>query len=122
MREPIVAGEPPTPLQRVLVVANTGNGVSSALDWRRFTFINVDLTVHLERLPGGEWVCLDAVTLPGRTGMAAPTPSSSTRAAGSAEPCRRSWSASDELRRQGPPAGRDRQADRRRGGEGEDDG
>ncbi len=64
MREPLVVGEEPTPLQRVLVVADSGNGVSSALDWRRFSFVNVDLSVHLERLPGGEWVCLDAVTLP----------------------------------------------------------
>ncbi len=45
-------------------LADSGNGVSSALDWRRFSFVNVDLSVHLERLPGGEWVCLDAVTLP----------------------------------------------------------
>ena len=64
MREPLVAGEEPTPLQRTLVLADSGNGVSSALDWRRFSFVNVDLSVHLERMPGGEWVCLDAVTLP----------------------------------------------------------
>ncbi len=69
MREPLVAGEEPTPLQRVLVVADSGNGVSSALDWRRFVFVNVDLSVHLERLPRGEWVCLDAVTLPQPEGV-----------------------------------------------------
>jgi hypothetical protein len=28
----------------------------------RWRFINPDLTIHLQRLPGGEWVCLDAVT------------------------------------------------------------
>ncbi|MGZ8667537.1 MAG: thioesterase family protein, partial [Solirubrobacterales bacterium] len=70
MREPLVAGEEPTPLQRVLVVADSGNGVSSALDWRRYSFVNVDLSVHLERLPGSEWVCLDAVTLPQPEGVA----------------------------------------------------
>jgi Thioesterase-like superfamily len=32
-------------------------------------FINVDLTVHLHRLPGGEWVCLDAITIPEPTGI-----------------------------------------------------
>ena len=63
MREPLVAGEEPTPLQRVLAVADSGNGVSSILDWRRYLFVNVDLSVQLERLPQGEWVCLDAVTL-----------------------------------------------------------
>lgn len=64
MRQPLVAGEEPSPLQRVLVTADVGNGVSAALDYRRYLFINVDLTVHLERLPAGEWVCVDAVTLP----------------------------------------------------------
>jgi Acyl-CoA thioesterase C-terminal domain/Acyl-CoA thioesterase N-terminal domain len=65
----LVAGEQPTPLQRLLAVADTGNGISAALDYRKFVFINVDLTVHIHRLPEGEWVCLDAVTLPERTGI-----------------------------------------------------
>ena len=64
MRHPLVAGEEPTPLQRVLIAADSGNGISSTLDFRRYLFINVDLTVHLHRLPAGEWVCLDAVTVP----------------------------------------------------------
>jgi hypothetical protein len=69
MRYPLVEGESPTPLQRVLVVADSGNGVSATLDWRRYLFINVDLSVHLNRLPSGEWVCLDAITIPERTGV-----------------------------------------------------
>jgi hypothetical protein len=69
MRQPLVAGEEPTPLQRVLVTADVGNGVSAALDYRRYLFINVDLTVHLERMPVGEWVCVDAVTLPQPNGL-----------------------------------------------------
>jgi hypothetical protein len=69
MRVGLVAGEQPTPLQRLLAAADTGNGISAALDWRRYIFINVDLSVHIHRLPDGEWVCLDAVTLPERTGI-----------------------------------------------------
>jgi Thioesterase-like superfamily len=69
MRQPLVAGEEPTPLQRTLVVADVGNGVSSTLDYRRFVFVNVDLTVHLERMPAGEWIGVDAVTLPQPTGI-----------------------------------------------------
>jgi hypothetical protein len=69
MRFPLVEGEQPTPLQRVLVAADSGNGVSAALDWRRFLFINTDLSVHLHRLPAGEWVCLDAVTRPEAHGV-----------------------------------------------------
>jgi hypothetical protein len=68
MRQPLVAGERPSPLQRVLVAADVGNGVSASLDYRRYLFINVDLTVHLERMPAGEWVCVDAATLPRPTG------------------------------------------------------
>jgi hypothetical protein len=69
MRQPLVSGEQPSPLQRVLVTADVGNGVSASLDYRRYLFINVDLTVHLERMPEGEWVCVDAVTLPQPNGV-----------------------------------------------------
>ncbi|HET8954538.1 MAG TPA: thioesterase family protein [Solirubrobacterales bacterium] len=69
MRRPLVAGEEPTPLQRTLVAADVGNGISAALDFRRFLFINVDLTVHLERMPKGEWIGVDAATLPRPKGV-----------------------------------------------------
>lgn len=71
MRLPLVAGEEPTPLQRAMVVADVGNGVSAPLDWRRYLFINVDLSVHLHRLPAGEWIGIDAVTTPEPSGLGA---------------------------------------------------
>jgi hypothetical protein len=42
------------------------------LDWRVWWFINTELTLHLEREPRGEWICLDAVTSiqPGGAGLA----------------------------------------------------
>jgi hypothetical protein len=70
MRHPLVAGEEPSPLQRTLIAADVGNGISGAVDFQRFVFVNVDLTVQLERLPEGEWVCVDAVTLPRPRGNA----------------------------------------------------
>jgi acyl-Coa thioesterase superfamily protein/acyl-CoA thioesterase superfamily protein len=69
MGVPLIPGEDPSPLQRVLAAADSGNGVSATLDWNRFLFINVDLSVHLHRMPEGEWVGLDAVTLPEPTGI-----------------------------------------------------
>jgi hypothetical protein len=69
MRVPLVDGEEPTPLERVLVAADSGNGVSATLDWSRFLFVNVDLSVHLHRPLDGEWVCLDAITIPERSGI-----------------------------------------------------
>jgi hypothetical protein len=68
-RHPLVAGEEMTPLQRVLIAADSGNGVSATLEHERYIFINVDLTVHLHRLPHGEWVGLDAVTIPEPEGI-----------------------------------------------------
>jgi Thioesterase-like superfamily len=62
MRVPLVEGEEPSPLTRVLVAADSGNGVSNVLDFGRYLFVNTDLTVHLLRYPAGEWVCLDAAT------------------------------------------------------------
>jgi hypothetical protein len=69
MRHPLVEGEEPTPLQRALIAADVGNGISAVLDWREYVFINVDLTVHFERMPEGEWVCVDAVTRPQPSGI-----------------------------------------------------
>lgn len=62
MKIPLVEGEEPTPRQRVMVVADSGNGASNVLDWGRYLFVNTELTVHFTRQPVGEWVLLDAST------------------------------------------------------------
>ena len=62
MRMPVIEGEEPTGLQRVLAVADSGNGISGTLDMSKWWFINPELTVHVEREPRGEWICLDAAT------------------------------------------------------------
>ncbi|MBK5305645.1 MAG: thioesterase family protein [Frankiaceae bacterium] len=71
-RVTVVPDEPLSPLQRVLVVADSGSGISSELDLRRWLFINPELTVHLHREPVGEWICVDASTTisPGGVGLA----------------------------------------------------
>jgi len=66
---PVVAGEEPSPLQRVAAAADFGNGVSAELDFGRYLFINPDLSIHLRRPAVGEWVCLDAVTRLGVPGV-----------------------------------------------------
>ncbi|AWK09912.1 thioesterase family protein [Streptomyces spongiicola] len=62
MRMPLVSGEEIRPLDRVLVAADSGNGISNVLDFERQVFVNADLTVHLHRHPAGEWVCVEART------------------------------------------------------------
>jgi hypothetical protein len=68
LKVPIVEGEAPTPRQRVMAVADSGNGVSNVLDWSKNLFINTELTVHFAREPVGEWVCLEASTQIGEAG------------------------------------------------------
>jgi hypothetical protein len=62
LRYPLVAGEETGPLERVLALADSGNGLSGQLDISKWQFINPELTVHLHREAAGEWVCLDAQT------------------------------------------------------------
>jgi hypothetical protein len=63
LRHPLLAGQELTPLARLAATADFGNGVSAALPFERFLFINADLTIHLQRQPRGEWIGLDARTL-----------------------------------------------------------
>jgi hypothetical protein len=70
---PVVAGEEPTPLQRVVAAADFGNGISSAYPFDEYLFANCDLSVHLHREPEGEWIGLDARTIVGPQGVAQAT-------------------------------------------------
>ncbi len=72
LRHPLLPGEGLTPLARLAATADFGNGVSAALPFDRFVFINADLTIHLQRQPRGEWIGIDARTLldDGGTGLA----------------------------------------------------
>ena len=68
LRVPVVLGEAPTGVQRTIATADFGNGLSWVLP-ESWLFINPDLTVHLLRVPVGEWICLAARTLPSSTGV-----------------------------------------------------
>lgn len=62
LRVPVVAGEVPTPLQTLMAVVDSANGISWALPFEQWLFPNTDLGVYLAREPEGEWIALDAVT------------------------------------------------------------
>ena len=72
LKHPLVPDEEPSPLQRVVAVADSGNGLSGELDLTAWHFINPELTVHLHREAVGEWVCVAAQTAisPGGAGLA----------------------------------------------------
>jgi hypothetical protein len=66
----LVAGEPMTPLQHLLVMTDAASGISAALDWGTTSFANVDLSLALHRPPAGEWLGMDARTVLGGAGAA----------------------------------------------------
>jgi acyl-Coa thioesterase superfamily protein/acyl-CoA thioesterase superfamily protein len=68
LRVGLVDGEEPTGLQRMLAIADSGNGVSGVLPLDEWLYINPELTVHVRREPRGEWICLDAETAISRGG------------------------------------------------------
>ncbi|WP_104522714.1 thioesterase family protein [Blastococcus atacamensis] len=66
----LVAGEPMTPLQHLLVMTDAASGISATLDWTEATFANVDLALALHRPPQGEWLGMAAETVLGGAGAA----------------------------------------------------
>jgi hypothetical protein len=72
IRDALVEGEAPEPLDHLFCAADAGNGISSILDFGRYEFVNLDLSVHLHRAPDGEWIALDSETAlsPDGTGLA----------------------------------------------------
>jgi hypothetical protein len=61
-RHPLVDDEPLDGLSRLLLLADSANGLSGPLDIAAWYFIPPEATVHLLREPAGEWVHLDAET------------------------------------------------------------
>lgn len=62
MRLPLLPDAMPSPLERVMAAADSGNGVSQRLSTREYTFLNPDLAVTLNRPADGEWIGLGART------------------------------------------------------------
>jgi hypothetical protein len=84
LRYPLVPDEETGPLERVLAVADSGNGLSGELDITKWLFINPELTVHLHReatVSGSAWTRRPRSP---RAGRAWPRPSSPIPPGGSA--------------------------------------
>ena len=62
-RVPLVLGEPaPSGLQRLLVVGDSGNGISFYVSPLDYSFVNPDFSVVIHRPPRGEWIAMEART------------------------------------------------------------
>ena len=65
---PIVEGSSISQAMRTVLAADCGNGVGSVLDFKKWTFINADLTVTLARPPVGDWILLNSEMMLGADG------------------------------------------------------
>lgn len=59
---PVVRGEPLGALAAAAMIADFGAGISAMLPYRGWTFANLDVSIHLTRLPRGDWLLIDAAT------------------------------------------------------------
>jgi Thioesterase-like superfamily len=59
---PVVLGEPLGALEAVAMIADFGSGISPMLSYSEWTFANLDISIHLTRLPRGDWLLIDAET------------------------------------------------------------
>ncbi len=50
------------------VAVDSGNGISAALDFKLYLFVNCDLTINHFRRPAGEWICLQSASWFGGNG------------------------------------------------------
>jgi hypothetical protein len=58
----IVVGTPISPFVQTAMASDFGSGLSSFVDWREWSFANVDLSLHLTRMPAGPWIRVAAET------------------------------------------------------------
>ncbi len=64
LRVPLVEGEELTPFIRVATIADMANGNAQVLDPTVHIFVNPDISLHLHRLPRGEWIGMQSVSHP----------------------------------------------------------
>ena len=63
MRTPaLLAGEEPSPFQRLCPLADCGNGISRNADITRASFLNPDLTIAIHRPPESQWLASRAIS------------------------------------------------------------
>ena len=63
LRIPLVLGEETAGVAGLLTMLDSANGISAALDFRHWSFVPVDLTLNLHRLPTGPWFGMAARTI-----------------------------------------------------------
>lgn len=65
----LLAGEPVSPIARMMGLADIANGLAPLASPRDAAFPNLDLTAHLFRQPAGDWLGFDVSVSGGTTGL-----------------------------------------------------
>ncbi len=63
LRVPLILEQEPNGLESLLALLDSANGVSAELDISHWSFVPVDLSLNLVRLPVGPWVGMTATTV-----------------------------------------------------------
>ena len=58
----VVAGHAMTTLERVALVSDFGSGTAPLVSPKDWSFANLDICIHLTRLPQGEWLLIDVAS------------------------------------------------------------
>lgn len=66
----ILPGTAITPFVQAAMAADFGSGLSSIVNWREWSFANVDITLHLARMPHGPWLRIAAASEGAGNGLA----------------------------------------------------
>jgi len=61
---PVVDGEESSDFVRLATLADMANGNSQALDPTVHAFVNPDISLHLHRMPRGDWIGMRSVSYP----------------------------------------------------------
>lgn len=62
VRLPLIDGQEPSSLQRMVIVADSANGLSAELDFGAWLFVPTSFSLTVHRHLVGEWMLLDATT------------------------------------------------------------
>ncbi len=66
---PFVQGEETGPLTRLAATSDFGSPLGHIRPTQNVGFINADISIHIHRLPEGEWICLEAEGTAQETGL-----------------------------------------------------
>lgn len=69
LQQELVAGEVISPLEHLMAIADTTNGVGMRLNPAEFRFLNTEMTVHLYEAPELDWLGIEAETSVGSDGV-----------------------------------------------------